>query len=779
MKETSRATFFSNISFYILLGTIILLPFFFMPFVPASLGSAKGVLLAIGSLTSLLFWVVGSLARGSFVIPRHPILFAGMLLPVAFLIAGLFSPSMSTSLWGTGFQIGTFSMSIVFSLILFLSTVHFSETKRVPSLFSGFLFSFLIVSLFQLVGLFVNFTGHFPKLFAGFSSTLVGSVNELALFFTLSAILSLLAFEILQAGRGLKIILGIILGVSVFFLMLVNFLPAWILFGIFALLIFVYSVSNLTYSDNGKLSKLFPLTSFITVLVCLLFILANGTVGTLLPRLFGLNVQEVRPSIAATANIARDVFLHRPLTGIGPNRFTDAWSLYKPDGINGTQFWDARFESGFGLVPTYFVTLGIIGFLAWIFFYVMFVWKGIQVAFAQSAEKNSNFWLVASFLSALFGWIVAFIYVPSFVLYGYAFIFTGAFVAQLISRGYGTVKEISFLNDPRSSFFGILALMFLIIVTVWGGFVYTQQYVAEAYVGMTGNYPQTVEGYARASQKIARALALHESAAYHRALSSVYVLQFNVLLNQKNVSSDAIKPELQNLVNSAEAQSLAAIGQDKKDAINWVSAGSVYEALMSIGIENSYENARDAYNRALIYTPGNPGLYLNLARLSLGHKDTEAARGFIDQALKLKGNYTDAYFLLAQIEVAAGNLDKAIAQAEKASLASPNDATVSFQLGILAYNAKSYTKSIAAFERAVLLSPSYVNARYFLGLAYYNAGRADDALTQFKILKTGLPDNEDIAKVVSNLNAGLPPLGNPAPVVAPEKDKKLPIKGKE
>ena len=91
--ESKKVEFFNKLSFTILLSTIFLSLFFFIPFVPVSLDASKGFLLSIGVTLALFFWLIARLGEGKFVVPKDRlILFAGAI-PLVFFASSLFSSS--------------------------------------------------------------------------------------------------------------------------------------------------------------------------------------------------------------------------------------------------------------------------------------------------------------------------------------------------------------------------------------------------------------------------------------------------------------------------------------------------------------------------------------------------------------------------------------------------------------------------------------------------------------------------------------------------------------
>ncbi len=140
-----------------------------------------------------------------------------------------------------------------------------------------------------------------------------------------------------------------------------------------------------------------------------------------------------------------------------------------------------------------------------------------------------------------------------------------------------------------------------------------------------------------------------------------------------------------------------------------------------------------------------------------------------------KPNYTEALFLLAQMDIEDGNLRQAITRAENAALLSPNDAGIFFQLGFLRYRASDYAPAREALLRATALIPNYANAQYFLGLSEAALGNRQAAIAQFEAIAALNPDNTEIKSILANLRAGRAPFASGAKDT-PDKRSTLPVK---
>jgi len=247
--------------------------------------------------------------------------------------------------------------------------------------------------------------------------------------------------------------------------------------------------------------------------------------------------------------------------------------------------------------------------------------------------------------------------------------------------------------------------------------------------------------------------------------------------NAKNVSVDALRDQFQRLLSVALNHAQQAVLLDQADYQNWISLGQVYEAVVPLKITNAYESAVNAYRQALALNPKSPSLLLTLARLEVAHGDITKAKQYITQTLQQKNNYTEAIFLLAQIQVAEGHIKDAIDSVQAASYLSPNDIGIFFQLGLLRYSNKDFQGAASAFGLALALNSKYGNAKYFLGLSLERLGRVAEAIAQFNDLKVTNPDNKEIDLIIKNLKAGRPPFTNATPPIdnQPEKRAKPPV----
>lgn len=756
--ESKKVLFFYKLSFLTLFVTLFGSLFFFLPYVSVTLEASKGFLLSVGVTLSVFFWLIACLGEGKFTFPKDRLIVFGAFIPLVFLLASFFSSSFYLSFFGRGFEIGTFGSMLVLFLLFFLSAIYFQKEQRLHFFFKGLLFSFIVLIIFEFINLFIGFDRFLPGMLQGVSNgNLIGSWNDFALLSGLIVLFSLFTFEFLKSRGTFLIAQYFLLIGGMFFVIILNTPLVWILVGLFSLILSVYSISSQqtrgSNEEDLNVKKKFPFASLIILFISLFFLIGNSSLESFVSSYVNIPNVDVRPSIVSTSSVVFKAFKYNPLFGTGPNTFSIDWALWQPKEIIQTAYWNTSFENGFSLFSTFVATTGLFGLVSIIIFIIVLLARGVQSLRIAMKDDLSSYFIITVLMMSLYTWVTVFLYTPNIVMLILAFSLSGTLIGILIYKKAILMKSVSFLEDPRHSFFAILGIIILIVGTISATYIYIEKFTSVIYFSKGLNVSgDTIQSFSKVEKMFLNAITFDKNDVYYRALSQVYIKQMGQIVNDKNISKDILKSTLQQLVDRALASANLAIKQNPKSYINYINLGDVYTAFVPLSIENSYEEAVLAYNNAEMFSPSSPVSLFSRATLEYVKKDNNEAKKFIAKALAIKPDYTDAIFLLVQIETDEGNASVAIKEAMRAGELSPNDPTIFFRLGLLRYNNSDYTGAIGAFERAVILDVNYLNARYFLGQSYKKVGRTDDALIQFKILNKILPDNQDIKNAISNIS---------------------------
>ena len=651
-----------RISFWSLFTVIVLLPVFFLPFVKIPIETSKGLLLIIGLAISIIFWAAARFSDGKVVLPRSWLLVSGLGIVLSFLLSSLFSTASKISFFGIMFDTGTFYFMLSAFFLMFMSSIILRDIKKAKIVFKGVIVSSVILFVFQILHIFI------PKILSlGFlgekTDNILGSWNTLGIFAGLSVVVSLFVIEFFSISKKMKILFYILMILSVFVTIIVNLSLVWWMLGFFALFIFIYKVSfSLDTKQNETKKRVFPAISFFVVMLSLLFVMIGQFIGGFLPSRLVVSNLEIRPSFSSTMLVAKDVLAKDPILGVGPNRFTEMWDMYKPSVINSTRFWDTSFNFGSGFFPTFVITNGSFGILAFVVFFVLMFIAGFKSLFVAQKKNALNSKTNLFFVMSIYLFIASFVYSIGAVLFLLAFAFLGIFIGLFCANKTKGEMSFSLFNDPRKSFFSILLLVVIMVITASVGFKYIERFVSVFYYQKVFS-AQTISN---AELFINKTLSLHSNDLYFRTYSEVYISKLNSLIAKGSSITDGEKAELQTSFDQAISGAQNAIVYNPNNYLNFKMLGFIYDIVGPLGVEGAYDNAIQAYKNASSLNPLNPGLKINLARSLFSSGKTKEAKDYAKQALSLKSDYIEALIVLSQISKIEGNNADALSYAKTA-----------------------------------------------------------------------------------------------------------------
>lgn len=741
-----------------------LLPLFFIPltFIPLDYGKIVFVLFGLGFAG--VFWSLLLLRTGKFHIAAPFALVSFLLVGLSGVVSSLLSGDMRDSLLGDDFGVYTALFSLLLALIA-LSLPLFEQTKTsIMRLYIVFAISSVCIALFHIVRLVFGVDVLSFGIFDSATTSVVGTWNDVALFFGLTILLSLIALEQLPLTRSGQIFFAGVVLLSLCMLAAVNFFAVWVVLALVSLSLLMYDLTKNRFADKtlplGISQKKESVPSLITAIgvfvVSIVFIIGGSAVGGALSKMTGITYLEVRPSFEATVDIGRAVYAQDALVGIGPNKFIDAWRLYKDGAINESVFWVTDFSGGNGFITTAFVTTGIFGAVAWILFLVLFLYAGIRMLVKNVyADRFWYFIGSSAFASALYIWIMAFLYVPGSLMLMLGALFTGiffcAYTALVPTRGI----EISVFENRKATFMLVGFAMFVIVGTTTGMY-YLSQHVTSLYTfGRAITDLNKGAPLASTEEGIARAYAQYPNELYALQVGAYQLAKINAFAQLESLTPEQ-QQELQSSIANAISAGRIVTESDPTDAQGWSLLASVYSLLAGAGVEGAAERASEALTQAHTVDPKNPSYLLREAQLRTLAKDTSGARQKIVDAVTLKRNYTEALAFSAQLDIAEGKTEDAINTTAAIVNFEPNNPARYYQLGVLLSAANRLDEAIDAFSGAVALDPDYANARYFLAIAKIEKGDTEGALADLAVVRTLNPENEEIAALIKQIESGAP-----------------------
>ena len=759
-----------GISQHIVVFLFGLLPLLFVPVAYLPGDYVKTILVIFGICIAIIFFSLSVLRSGKIVLAAPWALAALWVAALSSGVSALLSGDMRDALIGDDFGVHTALFMTILALVATVVSQTGQTKTTIMRLYILCTGSAVIMALFHLVRLWFGADVLSFGIFNSTTQSLIGGWNDLALFFGLAILLSLVALEQLPLTRSGKALFSSVIGLSLVMLAVINFFAVWIVLALVSLTVLMYSLTKDHFAEKtltleGKKSSVSIQSVLVSVsvfIVSVVFIIGGGSVGGYITKLTNVSYLEVRPSFEATTDIARSVYNENAFVGIGPNKFVDSWRLYKDPSINGTIFWATDFTGGSGYLTTLFITTGILGVVSWIAFFILFVFAGFRMLFRSShADRFWYFIGSSSFVGATYLWGMSAIYVPGAVLLLLAAIFTGVVFTSYVALISSRTITLSVASNKKAGF-ALVGVVMIIIVTTTTTLYYTGQHLASVYAfgGAISGLQNGID-IKTTEEKIASAYATSNNELYALQLASYQLAKINAFASLAELTAEQ-QQELQSSIANGISATEIVVAADPTDSRGWSIMGNIYSILAAASREGAKEKALESFAKAREFDPKNPAYLVMEAQLYSRVQDLAAARARILEAIALKPNYTDALFFLAQIDIFEGKTDDAIATTQAITSLEPNNPARYYQLGILQSANGKIDDAINSFAQAVTLDQNYANARYFLALGLAQKGNITEAIAQLEAVLSLNPGNGDVIALIEQLKTGsLPTTLNP------------------
>ena len=139
-------------------------------------------------------------------------------------------------------------------------------------------------------------------------------------------------------------------------------------------------------------------------------------------------------------------------------------------------------------------------------------------------------------------------------------------------------------------------------------------------------------------------------------------------------------------------------------------------------LQGDLKGAEYAFTRVTEADPDYADGWLNIARALIQEGETDAAKPFLDTALKINSGLGRVHFFEAMAQKADGDYDGALASLERVAALYPRDRVVQNQIGRLNFLKRDFPHAVEAFQRVLAIDPEDVQAHYNLMLCYRGLG---------------------------------------------------------
>jgi tetratricopeptide (TPR) repeat protein len=173
------------------------------------------------------------------------------------------------------------------------------------------------------------------------------------------------------------------------------------------------------------------------------------------------------------------------------------------------------------------------------------------------------------------------------------------------------------------------------------------------------------------------------------------------------------------IVTVAEAHASVALGKPawtaavrKQDRERWNDWG------IGLLLQGDLKGAEYAFQKVTEADPAYADGWLNVARALIQEGETERAKPYIDQALKIDSTLARTWYFKAQIQKADGDYDGALQSLETVRSKYPRDRVALNQIARILFLKREYVRALAALKEVAAVDPEDVQMHYTRMLCY-------------------------------------------------------------
>ncbi len=780
---------FSTVIRWVNYLAFFLVPLFFLPFTSEVLEQNKQVLLVVLTVLGLVSWL------GQMVLSKQGTVRSGGLnvVPGAFLLITLVSSIFSVSHYQSwigqnGQEYISFLTVAVFVVLFYLLSNAVSGANIQKNILFAVLLSSVLVGIVATLGMFD--LAHLPFAFAtstGF--TTVGVFSDYVAYMVTVTFMGLAMWLVSQAehqtrviadgtmGLVTRVLVGLVTLMTLVALLAVDFWVFWLLAILGVVLLAAFGFLQSDEFPNPK--------RFAVPLVILLF----SILFLFLPTPLHVKVPAtVSPSFGASWHIVTSTLgsnMREFFFGSGPGTYVYDFLAFKPVGVNASQFWSTGFNQAKSFFLTEFVSVGLLGALAWL---VLFGWLLVKTVGFLIKERSQDSWKMTYVLFVAWVLLLATHFLSSsnftlqFMLWG----LTGLLASHVITHGF----ETDFSRSPKLGLAASFVFVLVGVGVLGSLFVSGQYYLGDLAFTRAVSLNRQNADMQQVVNKLAEAIKYNGgNDAYYRNLSAALLAQAQAKINEakgEQLSADQTKV-VSNLVTAAVNAASRATVIEPNRVSNWVVLGSVYRNLMTF-VQNSEDKAAQAFTNAIKLEPSNPEHRTDLGRVYLAvadrartmksQKNADVVKNATEQeqksltnaeqiflsAIQLKGDYLPAHYYLAGVYERQGKTQDAMARLEALTKAAPSDIGLGFELSQMYIRTQNYPAAQAQLERIIGINPKYSNALWYLASVYElekNPGKAVEAVQKVVDLN---PDNKIAKDRLAKLKSGESTTTVPEPI---------------
>ncbi|MFA6525233.1 MAG: tetratricopeptide repeat protein [Patescibacteria group bacterium] len=744
---TKKKNIADKIIHYCLYLIVFLLPLIFFPNTDTMLEFPKLLVFGILIIVAAAAWLAGVMIEKKVVYKQGLLNMFVLAFGFLYLLATLFSVDRFNSFLGNSLSHGSLISVLLGIVLYFLMVNSIRDIKEVWELLRGFLFSGLLVLIFNLAQLFGVHVFSYDFTQNNAFNLIANSVSIFAIYLVT---LSVFAFGFLvksekRIDRVLSEVVIILAFATLFFL---DSSLGWYLLiaGMFLWLVFLSMQSK-------KLRTIWIIIPTILLVIAIGFLFFNtASISAVVPP------QDVKLDLQTAWNITKSGGMQMFLFGSGPETFLYDFTKYRPVEFNNSLLWQLRFDRSYNELFQLFAT---VGFFATALFVGLFLWSIVKIGRrVLSAKQPDDAWIYLATVTVAFLvlFLSVFLHHFSSITYLLFWLLLGMCGNIVLTK----TKKIDFQKSPQSNF--AFSILFALLLVGSVSFIYfgTRLLVSE------NNYTKAEKIANDTSKSVAVSQYLEKSveqapwnAQYHLSLAEQYVVASS--LDENSAKSAQFLADAKSAVDYA-------VKKASKNTVIIERAAEIYRVINNLNGPVSVADVFDTYANAIALDPNNAYLIYNVANVYYASAQTleqsetitpeieeeinnllSSAEQNARKAIDLRENYWEANLIFAKILKMQEKTQEAADILTGSISLNPYNLALREELGKDLIDLNELDKAKEQFQIIISLQPDHANAHFWLAVVYEAKGEKENAISELeKVLATN-PDNEMILNKISTL----------------------------
>jgi tetratricopeptide (TPR) repeat protein/O-antigen ligase len=631
----------------------------------------KLIFIVIFTTILIGLWIFSWIVKGKIVLTRTPLDIPLIVLLVVILISTYFSSSQYVAMFGDFPRVNGSAVSWIFYILLYFVTVsHLRDLAKIKMFLNVIYGSAVVVAVITFLSFFHVFL---PFDFAqSVNFTPTGSSFATAGFLLLLLPLPLLS--IINPNKfmplPLAIVLSILFGVTIALISSVPTLVALLI--AFALCFFL--------SKPHQVRKTFVVFLAPVILIALALILAYVPFnGNALQSLESNFPKEIQLPFAVSWKVSVSAFRDAPFFGTGPGSYLFNFTEYKPIEFNTLPIWSVSFDTAYNTFLQILGTLGIFGFLAFIYFCIVILvnsWRNLAIDTTDAHQDNTHVLLPAMAMTGLLSIVLFAIHDTTLVSLVVTLLMLAVLMmAQKSIREHVTELSLGLkaatVDNRQFDLFPIIIFVVYVIAAVavlYNTVIMTTAdvYHRKALEAANANGSLTYQ-YLQKAEQLNPYVDLYrvDMAQTNFALANAIASRAKPAANGKGLTLSAQdKSTIQTLLAQSIQEARASVILSPRNSRNWTVLASIYQNISGVA-QNALAFSLSAYGQAITLDPMNPSLRLNVGGIYYLVGNYDNAIRFFTDAANLKPDYANAYFNLSIAYRDKGDIADALAVANQ------------------------------------------------------------------------------------------------------------------